>query len=108
MAHTGLLDEATDIHAAYGLFTSTDYLIGDSEASLEPRWVNVPAWIVTFAGVPLSVYGPPPGVAPTQGPPLIGEMDVIVDAVTGAYMYSLASNLVGAFQLGGQIIGRSE
>ncbi len=65
------------VTAQYGMFSNDVYGPLNSSGQVQPRWQNIPAWIVTFAG---------PGVsAPSHGRIRVTrhEVNVVVDAVTG-------------------------
>ncbi len=80
----GLADSATGVSAQFVLFTDRHRGTVDENGSITLTFNAVPAWIIRFTGVPQPVFGPLR--ADGQTPRAAQELNVIVDARTGAYM----------------------
>ena len=78
----GLALNPKGVSAQLVSFTALDQGQRQPDGTVVPTWVDVPAWIVRFVGVPQPIYGPPgaSGVTPAQ------ELNVVLDARTGAYI----------------------
>ena len=88
-AATGLLtNSATRATAFFTLFTDTMYATRDSTGQMQPQFVKVPAWVITFTGISRASDGPPPIGANTSAASVqySQELHVAINAVTGKYM----------------------
>lgn len=77
-----LANDAQDASVQYVLFTDhhRGELKADGSVSLE--FESVPAWVVRFRGVPQPIFG---GIG-TKGGVQAQELNVVIDASTGAYL----------------------
>jgi hypothetical protein len=76
------------VYAAFGLFTDANYgPVSGEEGPVSPKYVDVPAWIVTYTGLSM----PPVGAYPAPPSPRVNtELNVVIDATTGAYMLAFS------------------
>lgn len=80
----GLAASPTGVSAQFVLFTDRNRGTVAADGSLTLSFKSVPAWIVRFTGVPQPVFGRL-GVG-SQAPRPAQELNVIVDARSGAYL----------------------
>ena len=86
----GLVDEASEVYTAFGLFTSSKYGTVASEDGSVTQYVSVPAWIVTLAGVSIPPSGPRREGAKEGRMGTATELNVVVNADTGNYMMAFS------------------
>lgn len=88
---SGLARDATGLgrtpDVRFGLFTDT-VVTDDRGGTPVRRFDGVPAWFVTYAGVPTVRLGGPPSAAATPRPTQRSDIIVVVDDATGQVVFS--------------------
>lgn len=77
-----LASNAKDASVQYVLFTDRNRGMPNADGSVKLEFENVPAWIVRFRGVPQPMFG---GFGSRVGVQA-EELNVVIDAETGAYV----------------------
>lgn len=88
---SGLARDATDLGRSpdvrFGLFTDT-VVTDDRGGTPVRRFDGMPAWFVTYAGVPTARLGGPPSAAVTARPTQLSDVIVVVDDSTGQVVFA--------------------
>jgi hypothetical protein len=82
----GLATNPKDASVQYVEFTDTGRGIELADGTIQLEFVDVPAWIVRFRGVPQPVVGRHKANDQDQPQPQATELNVVLDARTGAYL----------------------
>jgi hypothetical protein len=78
----------------FGLVTNDTLGPRAANGPIQPKYINFPAWVVTFRNVPdeIGMLGPAPAPGTTPSPqPIRGQRDILItfDAATGSFLFSI-------------------
>lgn len=76
----GLAPNPTGVSVQAVVFTDRHRGIENADGSLTLSFVNIPAYVIRFTGVPQPVFG---AIGSGQRPPAAQELNVVIDARTG-------------------------